>query len=746
MAVASATQEAQERKTILNAYKRLVKAAMPFTSKEERKEIRKAFEFSMELHKDVRRRSGEPYILHPLEVARIAVAEVGLLDKTSIICALLHDVVEDTDVEVKQLRREFGPQVAKIVDGLTKISQVFDPSTTQQVESYKKMLLTMSDDIRVALIKLADRLHNMRTLKHMKREKQLKIASETTFLYAPLAHRLGLYNIKQELEDLSLKYTEPEVYQQIELHLQDNKRQRNRYIQQFIRPIQQRMKVLDIPCEVKGRVKSVTSIYNKMKTQQVSLEEVYDIFAIRIVINRAYESAEFEKADCWRVYSAVTSMYRSHPDRLRDWISTPKTNGYESLHTTVLGPGGRWIEVQIRTQRMDYAAEKGLASHWKYKEKDNSQDELMEQWLARVREFLEARQTSAFDFVSDLKANVVAEQIYVFTPKGDLKILPVGSTALDMAYEIHTKIGHHCIGAKVNQRVVPLSHVLQNGDHVEIITSAKQTPKEEWLEYVKTSKARHKIKDSLKEARRTVVERGKRIFDWKISQLGIDEDHNIIKVLLAEFKIAHLYDFYYRLGSHKIDTARLLAFIQEYKHKLDDAVAPAEQAPKPQDFEQYLTGGDHKIALEDVVTVLGSPYNQLQLASCCKPIPGDEIVAFEDPFLQANVVHRVNCERALSLMTSHQSNQHTAQWRATGDMQFLAGWRIVGQDRMGMLNDIVRLITLKLHFNIRSFTIGSEDGMFEGTVMLYVHHLDELQRGIAELKKIPGLFQVLRIA
>ncbi|MBX3101442.1 MAG: bifunctional (p)ppGpp synthetase/guanosine-3',5'-bis(diphosphate) 3'-pyrophosphohydrolase [Bacteroidetes bacterium] len=747
MAVLTPTQEEQERKTILNAYKRLVKAAMPFTTKEERKEVRKAFEFSMELHKNVRRRSGEPYILHPLEVARIAVAEVGLLDKTSMICALLHDVVEDTDVEVKQIRREFGPQVAKIVDGLTKISQVFDPSTTQQVESYKKMLLTMSDDIRVALIKLADRLHNMRTLRHMKREKQLKIASETTYLYAPLAHRLGLYNIKQELEDLALKYTEPEIYQQIENHLQDSKRQRNRYIQNFIKPIQLRMKALDIPCDIKGRVKSITSIYNKMKAQQVGIEEVYDIFAIRIVVQKEFESGEAEKADCWRVYSAVTSMYRGHPDRLRDWISTPKTNGYESLHTTVLGPGGRWIEVQIRSQRMDYAAEKGLASHWKYKEKDHGQDELMEQWLARVREFLEARQTSAFDFVSDLKANVVAEQIYVFTPKGDLKILPVGSTALDMAYEIHTKIGHHCIGAKVNQRVVPLSHVLQNGDHVEVITSAKQTPKEEWLEYVKTSKARHKIKDTLKEARREIVERGKRIFDWKVNQLGITEEHNIIKVLLAEFRIAHIYDFYYRLGSHKIDTQRLLDFIQQYKYKLDEAVAPGDSPQKPQDFEQYLSASGEKVTLQNIVEVDSSDYTAIQLASCCKPLPGDEITAFDDPFLKASVVHRVSCEEAIKLMTSNQGYQHTARWQepGSGRMQFLAGWKIVGQDRMGMLNDIVRAITLRLRFNIRSFTISSEDGMFEGMVMLYVHNLEELNRGSAELKKVAGIFSVQRI-
>ncbi|MFO0399023.1 MAG: RelA/SpoT family protein, partial [Sphingobacteriia bacterium] len=589
------------------------------------------------------------------------------------------------------------------------------------------------------------RLHNMRTLKHMKRETQLKIASETIYLYAPLAHRLGLYNIKQELEDLSLKYTEPAVYKQIETHLAESKTKRNRYISQFIKPIQARVKDLDVPCTITGRVKSVTSIYNKMKKQEVDIDEVYDIFAIRIILKKDYESSELEKADCWRVYSAVTGMYRPHPDRLRDWISSPKSNGYESLHTTVLGPGGRWVEVQIRSQRMDYAAEKGLASHWKYKDKDASQDAMMEQWLARVREFLESRQTNAFDFVDDLKANVVAEQIYVFTPKGELKMLPVGATALDMAYEIHTRIGHQCIGAKVNQRVVPLSHQLHNGDHVEIITSSKQRPKEEWTSYVKTSRALHKIKEALKDERRATADKGKRIFDWKIGQMGIPENHEVIRLLLAEFRIPSIYELYYRLGRHTIDTARLLEFINRYKDRLDEfREVEGEPVPQAQQLEQYIQKDpDHRPG--SMLRIADSQYEEVQLSSCCKPLPGDEITGFEDPFLRATVIHRVSCPQAMKWMTSQEASQVRAEWLPTDGMLFLGGLKIVGQDRMGMLIDIVRVISTRLRLNIRSFTIGSENGMFEGTVMLYVSHLEELNAGREALQRLPGIFSVQRV-
>ena len=486
-----------EKKEILNRYRGLLRVSKGTREDGDGKIIRKAFELAVSAHKDMRRKSGEPYIYHPIAVARIAAEEVGL-GTTSIVCALLHDVVEDTDIELDYIEAEFGEKVANIIDGLTKMSGYFGQSNSPQAENFRRMLLTLSDDVRVILIKLCDRLHNMRTLEHMSVKGQLKIASETKYLYAPLAHRLGLYPIKTELEDLSLKYTEPEIYANIKDKLKATKEQRNRFIRKFIKPIKTSLEELGLDIEIKGRSKSIYSILQKMQKQKVDFEQVYDLFAVRIIVN---SKPEREKLDCWNIYSIVTSIYRPNPDRLRDWISTPRSNGYESLHTTVMGQLGKWVEVQIRTVRMDEIAEMGYAAHWRYKE-GHVGDSGLDDWLGRIREILDNPQTNAIDFLDDFKLNLFSEEIFVFTPKGDIRKLPKDATALDFAFEIHTEIGSKCIGAKVNSKLVPLSEKLQRGDQIEIITSAKQKPNKGWLDFVVTGKARTRIKQVLKEETR----------------------------------------------------------------------------------------------------------------------------------------------------------------------------------------------------------------------------------------------------
>ncbi|MBP9923669.1 MAG: bifunctional (p)ppGpp synthetase/guanosine-3',5'-bis(diphosphate) 3'-pyrophosphohydrolase, partial [Bacteroidia bacterium] len=475
-----------EKDMILKAYRALLRALKPSLGKGDKKTIRQAFDMSMEAHKDMRRKTGEPYILHPLAVAQICAEEIGL-GPLAIVCALLHDTVEDTHLTLEDIKSNFGEKAASIVDGLTKIAGVFDKGTSLQAENFRKMLLTLSDDVRVILIKLADRLHNMRTLDSMKRDKQLKIASETAYLYAPLAHRLGLYSIKTELEDLSMKYTEPEIYNDIYDKVQQTRKERNRFINEFSEPIKNELVKQDFKFDIKGRSKSIHSIWSKMKRQGVSFEEIYDLFAIRIIIDTDEEN---EKPMCWKAYSIITDFYHPNPDRLRDWISTPKANGYESLHTTVMGPNGKWVEVQIRSRRMDEIAEKGYAAHWKYKE--SSAESAIDEWIEKIRELLESPETNALDFIDDFKLNLFSDEIFVFTPGGDMKTLPSGATALDFAFEIHTDLGSKCIGAKVNHKLVPLSHKLRSGDQAEILTSNKQTPKEDWLSYVVTAKAKSK--------------------------------------------------------------------------------------------------------------------------------------------------------------------------------------------------------------------------------------------------------------
>src|SRR3954452_21382139 len=524
--------EEQERKEILRHYRALLRALREKLKKGDKELVRRAFQIAAEAHKTMRRKSGEPYIMHPIAVAMICVEEIGL-GVRSTICALLHDTVEDTDVTLEDVEREFGHEIARIVDGLTKISSVIDTNTSQQAENFKKILLTLTDDPRVILIKLADRLHNMRTLDSMKREKQLKISSETVWVYSPLAHRMGLYNVKTELEDLSMKYMEPDTYKDIARKLAETKRERTRYINEFIRPVKDKLVAGGFNFEIHGRPKSIHSIWNKIKKKGVAFEEVYDLFAIRVILDSPHNR---EKEDCWKVYSIITDEYTPSPERLRDWLSNPKSNGYEALHTTVMGPQGKWVEVQIRSKRMNEIAVKGLAAHYKYKEGSNDEDRF-DKWFGQIREVISGQDTDGIDFLQDFKTSFLAEEIYVYTPKGDVKMLPVGSTALDFAFSIHSAIGSRCIGAKVNHKLVPISHKLRSGDQIEIITSSKQKPSEDWLNFVVTAKAKNKIKDALKEVKRTIAEEGKYILQRKLDGMGAAFAQPNIDTLVSFYKL-----------------------------------------------------------------------------------------------------------------------------------------------------------------------------------------------------------------
>ena len=547
--------EEQEKNQILRHYRALLRALRPKLKKGDKELVRLAFEISADAHKTMRRKSGEPYIIHPLAVAMICVEEIGL-GVRSTICAMLHDTVEDTDISLEDVEREFGSEISRIVDGLTKISNVIDTNRSQQAENFKKILFTLTDDPRVILIKLADRLHNMRTLDSMKREKQLKIASETVWVYAPLAHRMGLYSIKTELEDLSMKYLEPDTYKEIAKKLSETKRERSRYINEFIRPIKEKLISGEFNFEIYGRPKSIHSIWNKIKKKGVAFEEVYDLFAIRIILDSPPAK---EKEDCWKVYSIITDEYTPSQERLRDWLSNPKSNGYEALHTTVMGPLGRWVEVQIRSKRMNEIAEKGLAAHYKYKEGSGDEDRF-DKWFGQIREVLASQDTDTVDFLQDFKTSFLAEEIYVYTPKGDVKMLPIGSTALDFAFSIHSAVGSKCIGAKVNHKLLPISHKLRSGDQVEIITSSKQKPTEDWLGFVITTKAKTKIKDALKEVKRGIAEEGKYMLQRKLEGMGASYGQTNIETLLVYYKLSSQLEFFYQIAIKSIDLKDLKEF------------------------------------------------------------------------------------------------------------------------------------------------------------------------------------------
>lgn len=725
-----------DTKVILSAYRVLLRALRDKSSGEELDMVRKALEVAMDAHDGVRRKSGEPYITHPMEVARIAVQEVGL-GALSAAAALLHDVVEDSEYTLEDIDRMFGEKVARLIDGLTKISGVFDPNTSAQAENFRKMLLTLGDDVRVILIKLSDRLHNMRTMESMPANKQVKIASETLFIYAPMAHRLGLYNIKTEMEDLSLKYTEPEVFRDISMKMKAIKADEIRYLKRFSSPIKTALKTEGLQFNIKERTKSIYSIRRKMVNQGVTFDEVYDKFAIRIIIDVPLEQ---EKAACWKAYSIVTDFYRPNPDRLRDWISSPKSNGYESLHITVMGPDGHWVEVQIRSSRMDVNAELGLASHWKYKD-DEVADNKLDGWLKKVREVLENPDINALEFVDDFKFNLFSDDIFVFTPKGELKTLPKGSSPLDFSFDIHTDIGLSTLGAKVNGKLVQLNYKLKSGDQVEIITSAKQKPREEWLNYVVTSKARTKIRSSLREERNIVAERGKEILIRKLGFLRIKFSPQIETELTNFLKLRDSLELFYQAGLGLLDNQDLKQFARDrsggirkyFRDKLRRPVTPKKE------FK------DTTVLNEQVHLVFGSEDQELDytLSPCCNPIQGDDVFGFITS-TEGIKVHRKDCPNAIAMQSRFASRVIKARWVSNEVQEFVAVININGIDTVGLVNKITQIISNDLNVNIRSLNINGDGGVFEGSITVMVRNKIHLQNVMNEIRKVEGIQEVDR--
>jgi len=731
--------EEEEKKIILREYRSLLRSLKQRLKKGDKRLVRRAFEIAADAHKHMRRKSGEPYILHPLAVAKIVVDEIGL-GVTSVICALLHDTVEDTEVTLQEIESEFGSTSSKIVEGLTKISNVVETkNTTQQAENFKKILLTLADDPRVILIKIADRLHNMRTMDSMSREKQLKIASETTYLYAPLATRLGLYEIKSELEDLSMKYTETEMFEEITQKLKDTKRERTRYINEFIKPIKEELEQNHFQFEIYGRPKSVHSIWHKMKTKHVSFEEVYDLFAIRIILN-----TQTEKEDCWKVFSIITNYYQHSVERLRDWVSTPKSNGYEALHTTVMGPGGRWVEVQIRTERMNEIAEKGLAAHWKYKEGSNNQESKLDDWLRHIRELLQNPDSNAMDFIQDLKKDIFGDEIYVYTPQGDMRILPIGSTALDFAFDIHSELGKQCIGAKVNYKLVPIGHVLRNADQIEIISSKKQKPHADWLNLVVTAKAKSRIKYYLKEEKRRIAADGKVILFRKLEHMKAATHANNIQEIVSYFKYTSPNDLYYAVAISNFDVKELARFTLIG----DRLEAPHEPERKPLSRDESIEYDlDHAMPAKGYELVLfGEKSDKIQykLAACCQPIPGDDVFGFVTSG-EGLKIHRTNCPNAATLLANYGHRVVKAKWAKNKEISFLTGVRINGIDDVGIINKITNVVSGEMKMNMRSMSIDSSEGLFEGTIMVFVNHKEELDELCQRLSALEGINKVLRL-
>jgi guanosine-3',5'-bis(diphosphate) 3'-pyrophosphohydrolase len=725
-----------EKKELTKQYKELLKISYRTLSAADKRLIRSAFDVAVDAHKDQRRKSGEAYIFHPLAVAKIVASEIGL-DATSIAAALLHDVVEDTEYSLADIEQLFGETVARIVDGLTKISQMpYDKDVSLQAENFRKMLLTLNEDIRVIIIKIADRLHNMQTMDSMPEQKQVKIASETLYIYAPLAHRIGLYNIKTELEDLGLKYTEPEVYTDILSKIKESKEQQDAYIKDFTKVIKNSLDAEKLKYEIKGRPKSIFSIRRKMLAQSVSFDEVYDKFAVRII----YKSdAENEKFIAWKIYSIVTDHFRPNPTRLRDWISSPKSTGYEALHITVMGPQGRWVEVQIRSERMNEIAEKGYAAHYKYKN-DEKEDIALEDWLNKLQESLENSEVNAVDFVEDFKLNLYAKEIFVFSPKGDLYSLPKGGTALDFAFHIHTEVGLHTRGAKVNGKLVPLSHVLKSGDQVEIMTSEKSKPTANWLNYATTGRARSKIKSSLKEEKKEIAAEGKVVLARKLKSLKITLDEKTVNQLVVYFKLKTSLDLFYRVGAGIIDNKKLKdfaasrsnAFVSFFKNRMRKPGHP-DDVDRQEITEKYdqLVFGKEEEKLE------------YKMANCCNPIPGDDVFGF----LTVNEgikVHKQNCPNALQLQSNYGYRIMPAKWIDSTQSDFRAELNITGIDTIGLVNEVTKVISNNLNINMKSVHFDSNDGIFSGNIIVVVKNKNILNNLVEKIKNINGIDKVTR--
>ena len=722
-----------ENKMILNAYRGVLRSIKSNRSKEETKFIRKAFNVASKAHQSMRRKSGEPYIFHPLAVARICADEIGL-GPTSIVCALLHDTVEDTNITLNDIESNFGNKVRNIIDGLTKISGEFDFTSSTQAENFKKMFLTIPDDVRVILIKLADRLHNKRTLDSMKEIKKLKIASETAYLYAPLAHRLGLYSIKTEMEDLSFKFTYPKEYNLIKNKLEKTKAVRDRYIQKFSHPIKKELDKQGFRYKLKARTKSIPSIHRKMKDKGVDFEEVFDVFAIRIIL----DSPE-EKADCWKVYSVVTDFYIPNPERLRDWISYPKQNGYESLHTTVMSPTGKWVEVQIRSRRMDDIAEKGLAAHWRYKE-GTDKNTGFDKWISEIREIMENKDSNTSDFLDDFKTNLYSDEIYVFTPKGELFTLPKNATALDFAFSVHTDVGISCIGAKVNSKLVPLSYVLKSGDQIEILTSKKQIPKEAWLDFVITSKAKSKIKQTLKEEKKKLAINGKEILERKLNALKLNFSENNLKIILKHYHFKEHTEFFFQIAQGTVDLSK----IKEINHKSGQLYISSSITKSIKNtFEslvQRVRGNENEIIIGEGA----DPNLDYKLAPCCNPLPGDQVFGFIT-INDGIKIHRNNCPNARQLRANYAYRILAANWKDYKRDAFITGLKFIGIDNVGLVKELTTIISDLEKVNMKSLNFDSKDGVFEGNIMLYVYDKNHLENLIRKLRNIEGIEKVVRM-
>ncbi len=727
----------KENKNIARQYKELLRISYRFLSDDDKKLIRLAFDTAVNAHKSQRRKSGEAYIFHPIAVAKIVASEIGL-DATSIVAALLHDVVEDTLYTLEEIEQMFGKTVAKIVDGLTKISSLKkDKDVSLQAENFRKMLLTLNDDVRVIIIKIADRLHNMQTMDSMQPDKQIKIASETLYIYAPLAHRIGLYSIKTELEDLALKYTEPEVYNDILNKIRESKEEQDGYIHDFTKVIKDSLDHEQLEYEIKGRPKSIFSIRKKMQAQNITFDEVFDKFAVRIIYKSDLAN---EKFLAWKIYSIVTDHFRPNPIRLRDWISSPKSTGYEALHITVMGPKGRWVEVQIRSERMNELAEKGYAAHYKYKHGAEQEEKNMEEWLNRLQEALENSETNAVDFVEQFKLNLYAKEIFVFTPQGDLKSLPKGSTPLDFAFSIHTEIGLHTRGAKVNNKLVPLSHELKNGDQIEIITSENAKPNANWLDYATTARARAKIKNSLKDEKKEIAEEGKAILARKLKSQKLSFNESIINELVVYFKLKTSLDLFYRVGTGKIDNVKLKeftssrsnAFVSYIKSKIKKP-SIAEDIDKEEfssKYDQLVFGPDEEVL-------------DYKLANCCNPISGDNVFGFIT-VSEGIKVHKKDCPNAIQFQSNYAYRIIQAKWIDSSQQDFKAVIKLTGIDNLGLVSEITREISNSMNVNMRSINFESSAGIFTGKITVIVKNNSILNTLIAHLKKINGIDQVSR--
>ena len=719
-----------EQEQIKEAFEDLLKSLRKDTSKESRQKIKEAFEFANEAHKGVKRRSGEPYIMHPLAVAKIATKEIGL-GTTSVISALLHDVVEDTDYTVEDIANLFGPKVASIVDGLTKISGVMGSDTSQQAESFRKMILTLADDVRVILIKIADRLHNMRTLASMPEHKQVKIASETLYIYAPLAHRMGLHAIKTELEDLSMKYEHPEEYEVIDKKIEAYKRQFSALFEEFIKPIRQKLSANGYEYTITARTKSVYSVWLKMQRRNISFYEIFDLLAVRIVFKPKLDQPE--KWQCWNIYSLITDIYSPKPERIRDWVSVPKANGYEALHLTVMGPEGQWFEVQIRSERMDEVAEKGLAAHWKYKNEGESSE--LDKWLAGIKEILDQPDATALEFLDEFKLNLFAKEIRVFTPKGYMRTLPKGATALDFAYDIHTEIGNTCIGAKVNHKLVPMSHRLASGDQVEVLTSDKQSPQKEWLEFVVTAKARTHINAAFKKFRKELMRKGINIYEALVKQLQLPPTSETLNKVLTNYGFTNRDDLYVEIGKQTITTEDLEKIL---KKKTENKFI------KYWKLQFLWSGKDGDDKKKENTNVAIDPNSDFVIAPCCNPIPGDDVVGMNIAGTKVTV-HKRSCPEAIRLMASFGDKIVPVKWVSHKLMSFLAVIKLTGIDRPGIVSEITTLIAKEEQVNMRMVHFDTRDGIFEGMIHLYVHNTDDLNNIVTRISQLQGVETVMRM-